>query len=270
MSHITITQMNPIAFSVMGLDVRWYALAYVAAFVIGYLLFKRLMHTPDSDLHIENKKMDDLLTAIILGVILGGRLGYVLFYNLGYFLAHPLEIFAVWHGGMSFHGGLIGAITGAFWFGWRNKINSWRILDLMAVVAPIGLFFGRIANFINMELMGYPTNAPWAVEFVDSAGNTIIPASHPSPIYEALTEGVALFILMYCLYRFTGLRRRPGALAGVMGMGYALARIFCEQFRIPDAQIGFLAGNWLTMGMTLSIVMFFCGFAIFVFALRKK
>ena len=118
--------------------------------------------------------------------------------------------------------------------------------------------------------MGYPTDAPWAVEFVDGAGNTIIPASHPSPIYEALTEGVLLFILMYCLYRFTGLRRRPGALAGVMGMGYALARIFCEQFRIPDAQIGFLAGNWLTMGMTLSIVMFFCGFAIFVFALRKK
>lgn len=267
---ITIQQMNPIAFSIFGLNIRWYALAYVAAFVIGYVLFKHLMRRPNSELDISNKKMDDLLTAIILGVVVGGRLGYVLFYNLGYFIAHPLEIFAVWNGGMSFHGGLIGVIGAVFWFGWKNKINSWRILDLMAVVAPIGLFFGRIANFINMELMGHPTNVPWAVEFVDKDGNVLIPASHPSPIYEALTEGVILFALMYCLYRFTGLRKKPGALAGIMGMGYACARIFCEQFRIPDVQIGFLAGNWLTMGMTLSLIMFFCGLAIFVFAFRKK
>ena len=267
---ITIQQINPVAFSFFGLDVRWYALAYVAAFIFGYFLFKRLMHRPGSGLDISNKKMDDLLTAVILGVVLGGRLGYVLFYNLGYFIVHPLEIFAVWHGGMSFHGGLIGAIAATFWFGHKNKINSWRILDLMAVVAPIGLFFGRIANFINMELMGYPTNVPWAVEFVSQSGNVLIPASHPSPIYEALTEGALLFALMYCLYRCTGLRRKPGALAGIMGMGYAVARIFCEQFRIPDAQVGFLAGNWLTMGMTLSLVMFFCGLAIFMFAFRKK
>lgn len=267
---ITIQQINPVAFSLFGLDVRWYALAYVAAFIFGYLLFKRLMQRNDSGLSIPTKKLDDLLTAVIFGVVLGGRLGYVLFYNLGYFLSHPLEILAVWHGGMSFHGGLIGAIAATFWFGHKNKINSWRILDLMAVVAPIGLFFGRIANFINMELMGYPTNAPWAVEFVDKSGNVLIPASHPSPIYEALTEGVLLFALMFCLYRWTGLRRRPGALAGIMGMGYAIARIFCEQFRVPDVQVGFLAGDWLTMGMTLSLVMFFCGLAIFVFAFRKK
>ncbi len=270
MSAFTITQINPVAFSVFGLDVRWYALAYVVGFILGYWLFKQLMHRSGSGLDISNKKMDDLLTAVILGVVLGGRLGYVLFYNLGYFLSYPLEIFAVWHGGMSFHGGLIGAIAATFWFGHKNQINSWRILDLMAVVAPIGLFFGRIANFVNMELMGYPTAVPWAVEFVDNSGNVLIPASHPSPIYEALTEGVLLFTLMYCLYKWTGLRSKPGALAGIMGMGYAVARIFCEQFRIPDAQVGFLAGDWLTMGMTLSIAMFFCGFAIFMFAFRKK
>lgn len=267
---ISVTQINPVAFSLFGLDVRWYALAYVAAFVVGYILFKRFMRCPNSGLDIPNKKMDDLLTAVILGVVLGGRLGYVLFYNLGYFLAKPLEIFAVWHGGMSFHGGLLGAIAATFLFGWHNKINSWRILDLMSVVAPIGLFFGRIANFINMELMGYPTDTPWAVEFVDKNGAVLIPPSHPSPIYEALTEGALLFTIMYCLYRFTNLRNRPGALAGIMGMGYAIARIFCEQFRVPDVQVGFLMGDWLTMGMTLSLIMFFCGLGIFVFAFRKK
>ena len=267
---ITVQQINPVAFSLGFFDVRWYALAYVAAFVVGYVLFRRLMRSTDSGLDISNKKLDDLLTAVILGVVCGGRFGYVLFYNLGYFILHPLAILAVWNGGMSFHGGLVGAIIATFWFGHKNQINSWRILDLMAVVAPIGLFFGRIANFINMELMGYPSNVPWAVEFVDKSGNVLIPASHPSPIYEALTEGTLLFILMYCLYKCTRLRNRPGALSGIMGMGYAVARIFCEQFRIPDAQVGFLAGGWLTMGMTLSIVMFFCGLAIFVFAFRKK
>ncbi len=267
---LTIQQMNPVAFSFFGLDVRWYALAYVTAFIIGYFLFKRLMRRPNSGLNIPDKKMDDLLTAIILGVVLGGRIGYVLFYNFGYFLTRPLEIFAVWNGGMSFHGGLMGVIAATFWFGWKNKINSWRILDLLAVIAPIGLFFGRIANFINMELMGFPTNVPWAVEFVDKNGGVLIPPSHPSPIYEALTEGALLFTVMYILYRFTGLRHKPGALAGIMGMGYAIARIFCEQFRVPDVQVGFLVGDWLTMGMTLSLIMFFCGLGIFVFAFRKK
>lgn len=267
---ITINPISPVAFSVFGLDVRWYALAYVAAFIFGYILFKRLMHRPNSGLDISNKGMDDLLTAIILGVVLGGRLGYVLFYNLGYFIVHPLDILAVWHGGMSFHGGLIGAIVAIFWFGKKSKVDSWRILDLVSVVTPIGLFFGRIANFINMELMGHPSDVPWAVEFVDNNGNVLIPASHPSPLYEAFGEGVILFAVMYCLYRYTRLRNKPGALAGVMGMGYAIARIVCEMFRMPDVQVGFLSGNWLTMGMMLSFVMFFCGFAIFMFAFRKK
>ncbi|MFQ6739079.1 MAG: prolipoprotein diacylglyceryl transferase, partial [Alphaproteobacteria bacterium] len=179
---------------------------------------------------------------------------------------NPLEIFAVWHGGMSFHGGLLGVIIATFLFGHRNKVNGMVLLDLLAVVAPIGLFFGRIANFINMEVMGRPTNVPWAVVF---AGDTNVPR-HPSPLYEATLEGIVLFVIMLCLYKFTNLRKRPGALAGTMGMLYALFRSVCELFRAPDAQIGFLTSWGLTMGQLLSGILFLGGVVLFAFAFRKK
>lgn len=265
---ITINPISPVAFSIFGLDIRWYALAYIAAFVVGYFVFRKLMRNTNSLVDLSKKQLDDFLTAIIFGVILGGRLGYVIFYNLAYFLQHPLEIFAVWHGGMSFHGGLIGVIVATFLFGRKEKVNPWAVLDLMSVVAPIGLFFGRIANFINMEVMGRPTTAPWGIVFNTPQGQTI--PLHPSPLYEAATEGIALFIIMYCLYRFTKLRKHPGALAGIMGMTYAIFRGACELFRAPDAHIGFLTSWGLTMGQLLSVIMFFCGFAIFTFAFRKK
>ena len=263
---ITLEPISPVALSIFGLDIRWYALAYVAAFVLGYIVFRKLMNAKSSVVTLSKKQLDDLLTAVIIGVILGGRLGYVLFYDLGYFIKHPLQIFAVWHGGMSFHGGLIGVIVATLLFGHRNRINGWSLLDLMSVVAPIGLFFGRIANFINREVMGRATDVPWAVVF---QGDTPIPR-HPSPLYEAMTEGVLLFIIMYCLYRYTRLRRYPGALGGIMGMGYAVFRMFCELFRAPDAHIGFLTSWGLTMGQLLSGIMFFAGLSIFVIAIRKK
>lgn len=273
---ITINPISPVAFSVFGLDVRWYALAYVAAFIIGYFMFRYLMRRPDAQITLSRRQLDDLLTAVIFGVIIGGRLGYVLLYNLPFFLAHPLEIFAVWHGGMSFHGGLIGVIAAVLLFA-RHQTRrgdlsgttydaGFRILDILAVVTPIGLFFGRIANFINMEVMGRPTDVPWAVVF---AGQTNIPR-HPSPLYEAATEGILLFIIMYCLYRFTNLRRYPGALGGMLGMLYAVFRILCEQFRAPDIQIGFLTSWGLTMGQLLSALMFIAGAIIFAAAFRKK
>lgn len=264
---IVIEPISPVAFSVLGLDIRWYALAYIAGFIIGYFVFKYLAARRDSGIQISKKQMDDLLTYVILGVILGGRLGYVLFYNLAFFLAHPIEIFAVWHGGMSFHGGLIGVIVATFLAARKMKINPWRMLDLMAVVGPIGLFFGRIANFINMEVMGRPTTRPWGVLF---AGTGDVIPRHPSPLYEAATEGLLLFIIMFCLYRFTGLRRRPGALAGMLGMLYAVFRIFCEQFRAPDVQIGFLTSWGLTMGQLLSSAMFIAGAIIFAISLKRK
>jgi len=263
---ITVNPISPVAFSVAGIDIRWYALAYIAGFVCGYYLFRRLA-CRSRDVDISKKQIDDLLTYVVLGVILGGRIGYVLLYNLGYFIAHPLEIFAVWHGGMSFHGGLIGVIVATIMACRKMKLPTWRILDLMAVVAPIGLFFGRIANFINMEVMGRPTSRPWGVLF--NGTGDLIPR-HPSPLYEAATEGVLLFVIMMCLYRFTNLRRHPGALAGAMGMLYAVARICCEQFRAPDVQIGFLTSWGLTMGQLLSGLMFIAGALIFTFAMRKK
>lgn len=263
---INIEPISPVAFSVLGLDIRWYALAYIAAFVIGYFAFRYFMTGKDENVTLSKKQIDDLLTYIILGVILGGRLGYVLFYNLSFFIAHPLEIFAVWHGGMSFHGGLIGVIIATLLFAKKENQNGLRILDVLAVIAPIGLFFGRIANFINMEVMGRPTDMPWGVVF---KGHGEIPR-HPSPLYEAATEGILLFIIMYCLYKYTKLRKYPGALGGMLGMLYAIFRIGCEQFRAPDIQIGFLTSWGLTMGQFLSGIMFACGLGLFLYSIRKK
>ncbi len=274
---IIINPISPVAFSVFGLDVRWYALAYIAGFVGGYYLFRHLMRR-GAPMQLDKRQLDDLLTAIILGVIVGGRLGYVLFYNLPFFLAHPLEIFAVWHGGMSFHGGLIGVIVATFWYArklHKHKANvardgtiktGLRILDLLAVVTPLGFLFGRIANFINMEVMGRPSDAPWAVFF---NGYSDVPR-HPSPLYEATLEGLVLFIIMYTLYRYTNLRNRAGAIGGVLGMTYAVMRMFCELFRAPDAHIGFLTSWGLTMGQMLSAVMFIAGATLFAVAFRKK
>ena len=263
---ITIDPISPVAFSVIGVPVRWYAIAYIAGFVIGYWLFRKMLASGKSPISMDKKQLDDLLTAVILGVVIGGRLGYVFLYNPLFFIMHPLEILAVWHGGMSFHGGLAGVLVATWLFARKNKIRTMSVLDMMSVVAPIGLFFGRIANFINMEVMGRASDAPWAVVF---NGETPIPR-HPSPIYEALGEGLFLFLLMAALYRWTKLRRFPGALSGIMAMTYAIVRIFCEQFRMPDAQIGFITSWGLTMGMLLSFVMFIAGALIFAVAFRKK
>ncbi|MBN1324857.1 MAG: prolipoprotein diacylglyceryl transferase [Alphaproteobacteria bacterium] len=277
---IIINPISPVAFSIFGLDIRWYALAYVAAFLIGFWIFRRLMSDKKNGVNLSEKHFDDLFTAVVLGVIIGGRLGYVLFYNLSFFLNHPLEILAVWKGGMSFHGGLLGVLISVILFAvklekqksdkkitfktWFN--GSFKIMDVIAVVAPIGLFFGRIANFINMEVMGRMTNKSWGVVF---AGHESVPR-HPSPLYEAGMEGILLFIIMFSLWRFTKLRENIGALSGSFAMLYAVLRIICEQFRAPDVQIGFLTTWGLTMGQLLSALMFFAGAAIFAVAIKKK
>ena len=262
---IVIDPISPVAFSVFGLDVRWYALAYIAAFIICFIMFRRMARRSDSGIVWTNAQYDDYLTAIILGVIIGGRLGYVLFYNLGFFMAHPIEILAVWHGGMSFHGGLIGVIIANFLFGRHSHTSGWRLLDLCAVLAPIGLFFGRIANFINGEVMGRATDVPWAIVF---NGDTPIPR-HPSPLYEATGEGIILFAIMFTLYKCTNMRKIPGVLSCTLGMLYAIIRIVCEMFRAPDAQIGFLTSWGLTMGMLLSSIMFIASALLCVHFVRK-
>lgn len=270
---IVINPINPVAFSVFGLPIRWYALAYIAGFVIGYYLFKYLTKKDYAQIRFSNKQYDDILTYIVFGVILGGRLGYVLFYNLPYFINHPLEIFAVWNGGMSFHGGLLGVIVASFIFAYTNKFsdkswikNGWRILDILSVVVPVGLGLGRIANFINMEVMGRITNSPLGVIFV---GHSDLPR-HPSPLYEATLEGLVLFIIMWLLYTKTKLKKAPGAISGLLCIFYAMFRIFVEQFRQPDAHIGFLTSWGLTMGQLLSGIMLFVGITVLTCALRKN
>ncbi|GHS98937.1 prolipoprotein diacylglyceryl transferase [Bacteroidia bacterium] len=280
---IIVEPINPVAINLLGLQIRWYALAYIAAFIVGFWLVKKLIKNQKSEIR-NQKSFDNLMSAVILGVILGGRLGYVLFYNLPYFLENPWKIFAVWQGGMSFHGGLIGVIVAVFLFVWKSKAkenspcvsrftlyvqnikNAFGILDILAVVAPLGLFFGRIANFINMEVMGRATDVAWGITFAGSLDQT---PRHPSPLYEAGLEGILLFVIMFALWR-TRLRNRAGVLSGIFAILYAVFRIFAEQFRQPDEQLGFLTSWGLTMGQLLSGVMLLAGATVLVVAYKLR
>lgn len=242
---------DPVIVAIGPFAIRWYALAYVAGLLGGWLYARRLAGTAalwGGRARPTQLDIDDLLVYAAFGVVLGGRLVYVLFYNPSFFLANPAEIPAIWRGGMSFHGGLLGAMAAMAWLARSRGLPVLSLFDLVAPVAPIGLMLGRIANFINAELWGRATDVPWGVIF-PGAGPV---ARHPSQLYEAATEGLLLFIVMALLVRAGGLQR-PGLAAGVFGAGYALARIGCEFFREPDAQLGFLLGGWATMGMLLSL-----------------
>ncbi|MBJ6124748.1 prolipoprotein diacylglyceryl transferase [Microvirga splendida] len=265
---------DPIAISIGPLAIRWYALAYVAGLLGGWFYAKRLAAKADLWAGLKQPKpmdVDDLIVWVALGVVLGGRVGYVLFYNLGSYLSQPLEIFAIWRGGMSFHGGFLGAVLAIVLFARSRGLNPLAMLDMAAVVTPIGLFFGRIANFINGELWGRPApDFPYAVVFPHAGP---VPR-HPSQLYEALGEGLILFIVMIIAARRFGFRR-PGLLGGIFVLGYALARIAAEFFREPDAQLGFLFGSsvqalggGITMGMLLSIPMALVGAAVIGLAAR--
>lgn len=260
---------DPVAISIGPFAIRWYALAYVAGLLGGWFYAKRLAARTEAWPPSPQPKpvdIDDLIVWVALGVVLGGRLGYVLFYNLGSYLAHPLEIFAVWRGGMSFHGGFAGAVLAIVLFSRSRGLNPLAMLDMAAVVTPIGLFFGRIANFINGELWGRPApDFPYAVVFPHAGP---VPR-HPSQLYEAFAEGLVLFVIMAFAARRFGFRR-PGLLGGIFVLGYAVARIICEFFREPDEQLGFLFGSsvqalsgGITMGMLLSLPMAVVG-AVFI------
>ncbi|WP_323034631.1 prolipoprotein diacylglyceryl transferase [Pararhodobacter sp.] len=269
------------------LALRWYALAYIAGFVIGWrlivLAMRRPQWWPGGVAPMSAEQVEQLLTWIIVGVILGGRLGFVLFYQPGYYLAHPLQILRVWEGGMSFHGGLGGATLAGFLFARRNGIAPSALGDSMALVIPVGLFLGRIANFINAELWGHPTTQPWGVLFPGSGG--LCPsdwphecARHPTQLYEAGLEGLLLGVIMWFLATRTSALRRPWLVTGVFLTVYGLARMLVEIWRMPDDQ--FLAtdpagyvirlGDFgLTMGQTLSLPMVVIGVALALIAGRK-
>ncbi|MDW8443588.1 MAG: prolipoprotein diacylglyceryl transferase [Acetobacteraceae bacterium] len=244
---------DPVVISIGPFAIRWYALAYIAGIVVGWRLVRRLVRLEP---HAATAgQVDDFLTWAVLGVILGGRLGYVLFYRPAYYLAHPLEALMVWKGGMAFHGGLIGVIVATILFCRARHIDFFAFIDRVAVATPIGLGLGRIANFINGELWGRPWDGPWSMVF--PADPLRLPR-HPSQIYQALLEGLALFALMILLVRNGRLRARRGLLGGAFLVGYGVARCIGELFREPDDFIGFLAGG-LTMGQVLSIPMFLVG-----------
>ena len=249
---------DPVAFQIFSLEIRWYSLAYIVGISLGWLYCKKKLIRDPKILVI----FDDYITYLIIGIILGGRMGYVLFYNLGYYLANPIEIFMVWNGGMSFHGGVIGVIVASLFFSNKYKINQFIFLDLVALSAPIGIFFGRIANFINSELYGRATDISWSVKFVliDNIKR------HPSQLYEAFLEGVVLFFILGYFFKKNYLKK-PGQISGLFLIFYSLFRFFAEYFRFPDPQIGYLILD-LTLGQLISVAFFILG--IFLFFIKKN
>ena len=255
-----INNFDPVAFQIMSFEIRWYSLAYIAGIIIGWLLCKKLF-IKNSNI---NKKFDDYITYLIIGIIIGGRLGYITFYNLNYYINNFLDIFKVWEGGMSFHGGLIGVIIASILFAKKNNQDSFLYMDLVSLVAPIGIFFGRIANFINSELYGTPTEVPWSVTFVqvDSL------ARHPSQLYEAILEGLILFIILL-YFRKKNFLEKPGLISGLFLIFYSIFRFFIEFFRVPDEQLGYLILD-LSMGQIISLIFILFGIILFYFKNENK
>lgn len=270
---------DPVLIEIGPFAIRWYALSYIAGIFVGWWYAKRLAANArlwaPSNPPLTPTDIDDFLVWGALGVILGGRVGYVLFYDLQRFLANPLEIFAVWHGGMSFHGGFLGTILAMVLFARRRGIPPWSLIDVIAAAVPFGLLFGRLANFINGELYGRVTDAPWGMVFCNEyilqlhgdcfAGPL---PRHPSQLYEAALEGVALFLLLRLFTHYIPRLRYPSFISGVFCIGYGSSRVFVEFFREPDAHIGFLPGG-LTMGMLLSLPMIAYGIFLITTALRR-
>jgi len=260
-ASLTYPQIDPVAIEIGPLVVRWYALAYIVGLLGAWRYCRWLARRSPAGLKQED--VDDFLVWATLGVVLGGRLGYVLFYKAGYYLDHPLEVFALWQGGMAFHGGFLGVILAMLLFARLRKISYFGLTDIVGCATPIGLFLGRLANFINGELYGRVSDLPWAMVFPRGGPNP----RHPSQLYQAALEGLLLFLLLYLLVRLGALRMR-GLLSGVFLIGYGLARLVGELFRQPDAHLGFILGP-ITMGQLLSLPMVLAGIGLVLWARRQ-
>ena len=254
---------DTVALQLGPLDIRWYALSYIFGLLIGWAYIAWLTKRPPRVLNRE--QLSDFVTWAVLGIILGGRLGYVLFYMPSYYLSHPQEILFVWQGGMSFHGGLIGTVVSLVWFTHRRELPFLALADLLACATPIGLFLGRIANFINGELYGRTTDAPWAIAFPNGGTQ----GRHPSQLYEATLEGLLLFVVLLLLVRIGRARELPGLIAGTFLAGYGVARVIVEFYREPDTHLGFVAWS-ATMGQLLSIPIILAGLYLVQRAMRKQ
>ena len=255
-----INNFDPVAFQIFSIEIRWYSLAYIIGILLGWILSKRFFIS-----NVELKeKFDDFLTFVILGIIIGGRLGYVILYNPNYYLDNLIDIFKIWEGGMSFHGGLIGVVLASIYFAKKNNQNFFIYLDVISIVAPIGIFFGRIANFINSELYGAETNLPWAVQFI-KIDNLY---RHPTQLYEAIFEGLILFLILIYL-RNKGLMKITGLMSGIFLICYSIFRFMIEFLRVPDEQIGYLLFN-LTMGQIISCIFFLIGIYLTIVRYENK
>jgi phosphatidylglycerol:prolipoprotein diacylglycerol transferase len=266
LSALAFPTIDPVLVRIGPFAVRWYALAYIAGILLGWLYARALVrraHLWGGRAPMTVADYDDFVLWVTLGIVVGGRLGYVLFYNPAYFLAHPAEIPQLWKGGMSFHGGFLGCVAAVAGFALKRGVPMLSLGDVTCAVGPIGLFLGRIANFINGELWGRPSDVPWAVVF-PAAGPL---PRHPSQLYEAALEGLVLFVVLLLLVRAGGLRR-PGLVTGAFALGYGIFRSFAELFREPDPQLGFLWGG-LTMGMMLSVPLALAGLILIWNAFRR-
>ncbi len=246
-----INNFDPVAFEIFSLEIRWYSLSYIFGLLFGWYFAKNKLIKDNA----QREYFDDYITYLIISIILGGRLGYVIIYDPIYFISNPVEIVKIWEGGMSFHGALIGIIIGTHLFCKNKNQNIFNYLDLVAVCSPIGIFLGRVSNFINSELYGIETNVPWSVKFIkiDDLNR------HPSQIYEAIFEGVVLFIILSML--FGRLRNTPGIISGYFLILYSFFRFVIEFFREPDQQLGYLFLN-LSMGQIISCIALICGLII--------
>jgi phosphatidylglycerol:prolipoprotein diacylglycerol transferase len=248
-----INNFDPVAIDFFSLEIRWYSLAYIIGILIGWIISKKFII---SNFQIK-EKFDDYITYLIIGIIVGGRLGYVFFYNLNYYLNNTIDILKIWQGGMSFHGGLIGVIIASIFFAKKNHQEPFEYLDIVSLVAPIGIFFGRAANFINSELYGLETNLPWGVKFIQ-VDNLF---RHPTQLYEAFFEGIILFVILMN-FKNKGFMKMPGIISGLFLIFYSFFRFFVEFFRVPDEQLGYLLFNF-TMGQIISFVFLLVGIYLF-------
>ena len=253
-----INNFDPVAIQIFSIEIRWYSLAYIFGILIGWLYCKKIL-IKDKNI---SKLFDDLISYLIIGIILGGRLGYVIFYNIEYFLSNPIEILMIWHGGMSFHGGLLGVLASTIIYAKKHNVNKFIFLDLIAGSAPIGIFLGRIANFVNSELYGRETNILWSVIFTKIDNIT----RHPSQIYEALLEGVILFFILFFFIKKNYLLK-PGLISSLFLIFYSLFRFLVEFFRVPDEQVGLIYLN-LTIGQIISLI--FLSFGFYLFFIKKN